>query len=350
MSRHRYSDIVHSLDLEAFYEAIEFIPLRHENGNDVGHCPDLWGLHKSGDRTGKFAIHREKKVYNCWVCEGGSLLSLAMSHQDIGADAAVDWLGQFVSSEDLVSTEGFMDEIEILLRDHVRDQATMPWFNERVIDRPAHNIEEMSDWLRRRRISSDVAHQYRLGYDEEGERITSRGRYVGPGVIFPHWHEQKLVGWQTRWLEPESMRPEWVPKYTNTTDFPKTETVYNLSQASESTLPVPVVESVPTALMYISFGIPSVATFGASVKEGQMKLLRRFQQGVILVGDNDNPGRKFITSVGSYLDRYVPVMVAPFVGEEGSGNDPADLDGDPVSLLDQAVDLGVYLDTEVHEI
>lgn len=346
MSRHKYSDIVHNLDLEAFYEAIGFLPERHENGNDIGQCPDLWGLHKHGDRTGKFAIHRDKKVFNCWVCEGGSVLSLAMAYNDISADAAVDWLGQFISSEDLISTEGFMDEIEAMLRDHVREQAVMPWFNEKVIEKWADRV--WPEWLSQRRISAAVARRYKLGYDPEAERITSRGTYTGPGIIFPHWYKGKLVGWQTRWLEPEESRPDWVPKYTNTTDFPKTETVYNLDGAVQSQLPVVVAESVPTALMFVSIGQPAVATFGASVKEEQMRLLRRFQQGVILVGDNDKPGRKFVTQVGSYLDRYVPVMVAPFVGKEGSGNDPADIDDDPRVVLDQAVDLGVYLE-EVHE-
>ena len=77
-NRVKYSQFVDRLDVNALCEAIGFEPEYEDaRGNLVGYC--IWPEnHSHGDTTGKFAIHPEKKVYNCYVCGGGSLLSLIM--------------------------------------------------------------------------------------------------------------------------------------------------------------------------------------------------------------------------------------------------------------------------------
>ena len=82
-----YSEYSPRIDVDEFEESIEFQFIEEDGkGNDVGYCPDPWGMHKHGDSTGKFAIHREKKVFNCWVCGGGTLLSLGMAVWDMSED------------------------------------------------------------------------------------------------------------------------------------------------------------------------------------------------------------------------------------------------------------------------
>jgi DNA primase len=78
MGRVKYSEFVDLLDVESLMADIGFEPLHQDNrGNYVGYC--LWPEHHTnGDTTGKFAIHPDKKVYNCYVCGGGSLLSMMM--------------------------------------------------------------------------------------------------------------------------------------------------------------------------------------------------------------------------------------------------------------------------------
>ena len=101
----RYSDFENRIDIDAFEEAIGFEPIETRSGNDVGHCPDWQGLHSHGDTTGKFAIHRDKKVYNCWVCGGGSILSLAMEINDMDMQEATDWLFKFTETADQTSDD-----------------------------------------------------------------------------------------------------------------------------------------------------------------------------------------------------------------------------------------------------
>jgi DNA primase len=125
-----------------------------------------------------------------------------------------------------------------------------------------------------------------------------------------------------------------VQKYNNTRDMPKKWTIYDYERWYLSEKPIVVVESVPTALYLQSLGFPSMAVFGASVTPEQFKLLRACQQGIILAPDNDKPGIKFLSKAMEYrLDRYVPTYFCDPVGEEGSGDDLADL-GDKQEVKD----------------
>jgi DNA primase len=334
---HHYSEFAHQINLESFYEGIEWIPEWDDGkGNDVGFCPDPWELHKNGDTTGKFAIHRDKRVYNCWVCGGGSLLSLVMALKGLGHDDAIDWLIQFATEQ---TDEQFENEIEEILAIERRENPPLPWFNERVIEPWVHNVGEIADWIQSRGISSEVARKARLGYDPAHKRISRKGEYVGEAVIFPHMWEGRLVGWQERWLEPQPPRPKWIAKYTNTTDLPASITVYNFENVYLSEGPIVVCESVPTVLFLASLGIDAVATFGASVSDAQLRLLRRLHQGLILAPDNDGPGEKFVQQCGEYLERFVNVKVAPQV--DGEGSDLGDLVEEP-NLVHLVLDAAEY--------
>lgn len=335
----RYSDFASRINIDAFEEAIDFQFIENDGkGNDVGYCPDPWGLHKNGDTTGKFALHRDKRVYNCWVCGGGTLLSLTMALRQIGEDEAIDWLLPFVGEQ---SDDKFESEIDLLLADERRRDPILPWFNERVLQPYIEALPEQREWLEDRRIPFEVAHAHKLGYDAASKKIHKKGTFEGPGIIFPHFWQDRLVGWQVRWLTDE--RPPWVQKYNNTRDMPKKYTIYNYESVYFSEDPIIVVESVPTALFLEGLGFSSVATFGAGVTSEQLRLLRKCQQGVILAPDNDSPGTKFRTSVAEYLEKFIPVKITDPVGVEGSGSDLADVEDseDVITYIRDATDTGL---------
>lgn len=350
---YRYRDFIAHLDVEAFEQAIEFEPLRQKldkDGDtmDLGHCPDPWALHKHGDTTGKLAINHEKKVYNCFVCGGGTLLDLAMAVNEMTEQEAEEWLYQFARPVNQ-SNEGFMAEIDAILFPEREIKPEPIYYNERVLEPWTKNLAEIGDWLKGRGISEDVAARYSLGFNPLALRMapirSNKPReqaYEGPSVYLPHFWGDRLVGWQQRWLD--DGRPKWVPKYTNTTGFPKNETIYNFETVYLADKPVIVVESVCTSLFLTSLGYPSVATFGSEITDEQMRLLRYFQQGVILAPDNDPPGFKWLgytereleakrrgqkierTVLADYLSRFIPVKIIEPVGDTGD-----DL-GDIVSL------------------
>lgn len=342
MSRdRRYSKYSQRIDIDTFEEAIGFVGEPDGKGNDVGHCPDPWGLHKHGDTTGKFAIHRDKKVFNCWVCGGGTLLSLGMAVWDLQEEDAINRLLDMCGEP---SDERFEAEIEDLLRDERAREPVVPWFNEKVLETFENpwDSEALREYLESKRISVEVAENHRVGFDPAAVKINKKTneRYEGCGVVFPHFWKGRLVGWQIRWLEDT---PKWVGKYKNTMDMPKKWTLYNYDYLYLEPRPLIVVESVPTALFLETLGFPSIATFGGSITPEQLKLLRACQQGLILAPDNDSPGEKFVEQAVPYLERFIDVKVCPPVGEEGSGADLADLD-DPqeaLEVIEDAVDLGL---------
>lgn len=342
MSKHKleYRDFVDSIDIDTFEEAIGFTPLEHRNGEDIGYCPDLWNLHKHGDTTGKFAINREKRVYHCFVCGGGNLLSLAMEFGEFDEESATQWLYTFAHGDTRSDTE-FIDDFMKLLDDYQEQKGDrMPYFNEHVLkqfDSDYHPLDldgSVVHWYENRGISEDIQQASQLCYGayhkkvapiRGGEKIDND--YFGPCIIFPHLWEGRLVGWQHRWLNHGIDTPKWLPKYTNTSDFPKSQTIYNYDRALKKADEVVLVESVPTVLFLESMGIPAIASFGSGITEGQLRLLRRFDR-VLVAPDNDKPGEKFAKTAQGYLERYIDVVVLKSVD------------------LQEGADLGDYMKTD----
>lgn len=342
----RYSEFADQIDVDAFMEAIGFDPTESKDDNEIGQCPDIWGMHKHGDTTGKFAIHREKRVYHCFVCGGGSLLSLAMEFFDMEVDEATDWMRQFTRG-DMRSDAEFYDEMMKLLdKYHEVKAEKMPYFNDHVLGR----FNDKTKWFKQRGIADWVVEKYKLGYGnyvmkpapiKGGEKIDDD--YYGPCAVFPHFWEGTLVGWQHRWMAYPNT-PKWLAKYTNTSDFPKAETLFNYDIALLYPEPVIVCESVPTVLFLQSHGIPAVAFFGGGIKEQQLRLLRRFGSGVILAPDNDAPGEKFVHTASKYLERYVDVKILPPV-TESEGADLGDYaHGERIKALEEHLNLAYRYD------
>lgn len=346
MSKLRYESFAERIDIDAFEAAIGFEPLHEDRGNDIGHClfPEN---HTHGDSTGKFAIHREKMVYNCWVCGGGDLLSLTMElHPEWDVDEATHWLHEFAHG-DTRDDDEFLEDWLSFLEDTEQRVETLPFFNERVLERYDDSLLDAWDadkgewWLDSRDISLGVAQQFGIRFQESSRRPAPRkGKfadeedYYGPSIIFPHYWNKRLVGWQQRWLDPD--RPEWLPKYTNTTGFPKDSTVYNYGAALKSREPVIVCESGPTVVFLRGRERTAVATFGSSINPPQLRLLRRLSSGVILAPDNDKAGTKWLSTATEYLRRFIPVWHLPPV--EGEGSDLGNLTL-PAEALNEHLDL-----------
>lgn len=321
----KYSDFAKKIDLDAVYTELGWEPEDRSEKEDKGYCLDLWGLHKHGDTTGKFAFNREKMVYNCWVCGGGTLLSLVMEAKQMDYQQATNWLFGFTKITD-ESPEEFANEIAELLEPQETAEKPLPYFNSRVLTAWEKNDHP---WFAERGIIPEVKKTFQLGYDPMHRRYGGeRGTYEGPAIILPHFWEDRLVGWQERWLNDD--RPKWIGKYTNTTDFPRERTLFGYDFCKKIPAKVVLVESVPTALFLLSNGFPAMATFGAEMTPQQMMYLRRFTKGVILARDNDKAGVKWEFTNTNYLERFIPVFHVDPV-DRGEGADLGDLSPEELS-------------------
>jgi hypothetical protein len=351
MPKLRYSNFANQIDVDAFEEAIGFDVIETRGSNDIGHCLFPYN-HMHGDTTGKFAIEREAKLYNCWVCGGGDFVSLVMELYHCDVDDAVHWLYEYAHGDERDDHE-FLEDFLKMADDVEQRTEHLPYFNDRVLDTFDDGIEwaknDGESWLARRNISLDIANTFGLRYKRETSRMPPRsGRYaeypahIGPSIIFPHYWFDRLVGWQQRWL---GDRPDWLPKYTNTSDFPKENTIYNYHKAIKSKDRIIVAESVPSVVYLEGQGYSAVATFGDSINPAQLRLLRRFRQGVILAPDNDKAGRKWLSANTNYLKRFLDVWHLPFV--EGEKSDVGDLTDS--NRLDEYISLAYQPEFELEE-
>ena len=295
----KLSDFIDSLDLDAVYEGLGLAPINRLGDEDQFHCLDFDGLHAHGDTTGKFFINREKKVGQCWVCGGCSLVQLASRIKDISYDEALEWLRQFADGGDSAETQ-FLAKLERLFVTPEVKQDVMPYYHADILEQ----WEGDHPFFQERGISEEVRKRFRCGYDSEKDAI-----------VFPHFWEEKLVGWQRRNLSSQ-------PKYQFSKDFPRSQTLWGYQAVPETAIPI-IVESVPSALKLISADYSAIATFGSNINDEQITYLRRFSEGVILAPDNDSPGQKWLDALFKGLSPYIPVYRVGIV--EGEGADIGDL-------------------------
>lgn len=314
-----YKNFVYQIDLDSLYDELDWEPTTQTDTEDKGFCFDPWGYHKNGDTSGKLAINREKMVYNCWVCGGGTILHLVKAIKNWSEEETVDWLYRFTITKEN-SAEDVISDIEEIMTPPDKVEAPLPYFNPAIL-KDMNELTTGSSWfwtfLSNRNISKEVAAYFNVIPGRYDESRKSRP------VILPHFWDNKLVGWQSQWSL-------GLPKYTNTSNFPRKQTLWGYHFAlAQREAPI-IVESVLTALYLISEGYSSVATFGSQITDKQLRLLRVFQQGVQLAPDNDDAGRIWLAKTSDYLQRYIPVLQVPFVTAK-IGADLGDVNPDVLS-------------------
>jgi 5S rRNA maturation endonuclease (ribonuclease M5) len=242
------------------------------------------------------------------------------------SETAEDYLRQFAG--DARDDAEFVDDfLNAFANDTEKRVETLPYFNPRVLEKwtYAHEYGESIG------LNAEVIEDYDVLYAPEAtKRSPGRGKfegvedYVGPAIIWPHYWNDRLVGWQSRWLEDD--KPEFVKKWTNTVDFPKDSTLYGYHLVKPR-YRLFVVESAKSVLKLRQMGQQAVGTFGSQANDAQLRLLRKFHQGVVLWPDSDKAGNEWFTHLYDYLVRYVPLSaVAPIPASKGDVADLSDQD------------------------
>lgn len=329
-----YNDIQETIRLDEVLVGLGIDVTHIRNGNHWGACP----LHD--DRDAHFSVEEDLLIWNCYVCnEGGRLPKLVARVLEFEDDdwqtawqKAVEWLVPYSDAE-LVDDSDYEEHQKRLSRiwnkieekpRAARERVKLPVYSERLLDRLEPVDQDLlAKWNIRQ---PHTCRAFRMGIDHK----RSRGEYVGPALVVPHYFKGKLVGYQERWLDHGTEGfPRWVPKYTNSDDFPKKETLFNYDRAIRGG-EVIVVESAMSVIRLFELGYDAVATFGAGASDQQLRLLSAFSRGVILSGDNDDTGRKALEKMRQGLFD-VPVKILPFVEQEKG--DLADLPDDEVDAL-----------------
>ena len=146
------------------------------------------------------------------------------------------------------------------------------------------NNERAQQYLSNRGITKDSAIKYELGYSETQDMVT----------IPVHGPDGYYLGFVGRSIEGK--------RFKNSTDLPKSKTLFNLWR-NKRVDKIFVVESSFDAIMIDQAGGHAVATLGATISRDQRKLLKQYFNQVIALGDNDEAGQnmssKLISDLGT---------------------------------------------------
>lgn len=228
--------------------------------------------HSNGDASPSASCNLDKKTYVCYSLGFGcDLFHLVMKLEGKESFAeAMGMVGNFLT--------GATREAAIMQAELDRVFAATPAYS---MNLPAYDTRVLQQWLTphpywgQRGIDEETQQLLHLGYDPHEQR-----------VVFPHYVQDKLVGWQKRVI-PGVTNPPF-PKYRNSPGFPKSETLYAHDFCTPG--PVLVVESPMSVAHAYSIGLRNVtATFGAKVSQAQIDLLKAHEK-VIIWFDADPAG------------------------------------------------------------
>lgn len=278
--------------------------------------------HRNGDQNPSASINLDKKAYVCYNYWGGDLFHLIMKmEQKDTLSEIIPIVGEFLDGA-TSSGEDFLSEIDKLLTQEDSFSVDLPEYSPKILD-----VWSFSHpYIRERGIDLNTSSKLGIGFDQSTNRI-----------VFPHFWEGKIVGWQQRSIPDD---PRWpgtrpqMPKYKNSTGFPKSETLYGVHWLNTPDSVI-VVESPMSVAKAHALGIAKVvATFGAKVSQNQIDYLKQFPE-VVLWFDADPAGdiAQKKTVRGLYRHTNVKVVVA----EEGK--DLADYNSadDINAMIDSAV-------------
>lgn len=264
--------------------------------------------HANGDQHPSAWANVEKGLYCCSVYWSGDVFHLIqkMEGTDTFNEVAPMLSDFFIGGTR--SAVNFRKDLDKIFTESSSYSVSIPRYSERVLDAWRGDVQHPYLFAQRG-ISHEAIGLLKLGWDRRENRI-----------VFPHFWDGNLVGWQKRSIPRVASGLDWQwkctlnqwPKYKNSTGFPKSETLY-AHDLARGCYPdeVVVVESPMSVAKAYSLGTlkPSpVATFGAKVSKRQIELLREFDR-VIVWFDDDTAGINGCYKIVSSLYRHTEVLV-----------------------------------------
>ena len=249
-----------------------------ETGNDfLCYCP----FH-SNRHTSSFSVSREKGAFICFnpSCgEAGTLQELVKRVLNKNEFEAM----RFISSKEAESLENF-DE---MLSEAMEDKPVFKEFSEDILKKLYTDLITTTagkEYFKSRGINQQSIIDFSLGYSSNMNMVT----------VPVHSPDGMAIGIVGRSIEGKSCK--------NSTNLPKSKTLFNIHRAKKIGDHVIVVESSFDAIRVHQAGFPNVvATLGGFLSKEQHTLLNRHFNKITVMTDADQAGRDLGKSIGSKL-------------------------------------------------
>jgi DNA primase len=249
-----------------------------ETSNDfLCYCP----FH-SNRHTSSFSVSREKGAFICFnpSCgEAGTLLELVkrvMHKNDFESM-------RFISAKETESLENF-DE---LLAETMEDKPMFEEFSEEILKKLYTDLVSTTvgkEYFYSRGINQQSIVDFDLGYSQN----------MGMVTVPVHSPDGMPIGIVGRSIEGKSFK--------NSTNLPKSKTMFNVHRAKKIGDHAIVVESSFDAIRIHQAGFPNVvATLGGFLSKEQHHILNRYFNRITIMTDTDLAGRELGLSIANKL-------------------------------------------------
>lgn len=249
-----------------------------ETNNDfLCYCP----FH-SNRHTSSFSVSREKGAFICFNPSCGEAGTLQDLVKRITQKNDFETL-RYIASMESEALENF-DE---LLAEAMEDKPVFNEFPQETLDKlftDLTNSQRAKDYLMSRGIRFKAMDDFKLGYSENMDM-----------VITPvHSPDGMPVGLVGRSIEGKSFK--------NSTNLPRSKTLFNIHRAKKIGDHVIIVESNFDAIRIHQAGFPNVvATLGGSLSPEHQHLLNRYFNRITIMTDADSAGRELGLSIANKL-------------------------------------------------
>ncbi len=296
----------------------DFVSLKKRGSSYLGLCP----FHN--ERTPSFSVSGSRGIFKCFSCgKAGTALSFLMDLEHMSYVEAIKWLGKKYGIE---VQEREMTSVE---RQAEAERESMFAANEFALNHFESTLTDTDDghdiglsYFRERGINDAMIKKFHLGYALEASDDlynkakaagfedkalintglcirTDRGRVYDRfkgRVIYPvHSLSGRVVAFGGRTLSKEKT----VAKYVNSPEsliYSKSNEIYGIYQARNAiakTKTCILVEGYMDVISMHQAGVENVvASSGTSLTDGQIRMIKRFADKVVLIYDSDPAGIK----------------------------------------------------------
>lgn len=296
----------------------EYVRLKRRGSNLIGLCP----FHN--EKTPSFSVSPTKSIYKCFGCgKAGSSVNFIMDYEQLSFPEAVRFLAKKYNIElnETFSEEDHKEEIDHRQSLFVAVSFASKYYIQQMMETNEGKSIGLG-YFKERGFSPQIIEKFGLGYApnqgnafyeeaiknvfktnilEETGLISKRTDgsfrdFFIDRVLFPiHDTNGKIVGFGGRTLKTDKK----IPKYINSPETPiydKSKTLYGMYLARQAIRKADVcylVEGYTDVIAVHDAGLENVvASLGTSLTEGQVKLIKRFTDNLVIVYDGDAAGIK----------------------------------------------------------
>jgi DNA primase len=180
-----------------------------------------------------------------------------------------------------------LDNFDQALKDMMVDKPEFEEFSQETLDKLYNDLgqsQSAKDYFMSRGINEDSMHHFKLGYSQN----------MGMVIVPVHSPDGIPVGLVGRSIEGKSFK--------NSTNLPKSKTMFNIHRAKRVGDHVIIVESSFDAIRVHQAGFPNVvATLGGHVSTENIRLINRYFNKVTIMTDSDQAGRELGFNIANKL-------------------------------------------------